>query len=58
MTGTDTSPCYRCEERREGCHAVCKRYRAFAKRRRELSERIREENEQNYTPYKPELRRK
>ena len=29
--GRVCSPCLDCKERREGCHAVCERYKAFEK---------------------------
>lgn len=41
------SPCYKCEERKLGCHSVCERYIAYAgvmaenrQERREYGERI------------------
>lgn len=31
-------PCYGCGERREGCHAVCERYRAYDEERKAMRE--------------------
>lgn len=49
-----TSPCYKCPERRVGCHGKCERYKEFARMRRELCETAREDNDMKYLTWRPD----
>ena len=31
------APCYKCDERRKGCHAVCERYLQYAAKLRDIN---------------------
>lgn len=42
------SPCFNCIDRKISCHATCEKYLKYKKKNKELNDKIRKLNNENY----------
>lgn len=53
--GRTKSPCYGCENRSSGCHAVCEAYAKYQEKHAEEVEQIREQRAKENAGFRPRM---